>query len=44
LSAIVARYDLPFREPRLSFNCDKLHLRGKDRAGREVSVDSEPGG
>ena len=28
----------------LSFDGEKLHLRGKDRAGREVSVDSEPGG
>jgi len=43
-SAVVTRYELRFREPRLSFDCDKLHLRGKDRAGCEVSVDSEPGG
>jgi hypothetical protein len=43
LSAIVTRYDLPFREARLSIDCDKLHLRGKGRAGREVSV-GEPGG
>ena len=28
----------------LSFDGDRLHLRGRDREGREVSVDSEPGG
>jgi hypothetical protein len=27
----------------LSFEGDRLHLSGKDRAGREVSVDGEPG-
>jgi CubicO group peptidase (beta-lactamase class C family) len=28
----------------LSFDGDRLHLRGRDRAGREVSVDGEAGG
>lgn len=28
----------------LSFDGDRAHLRGRDREGREVSVDSEPGG
>jgi hypothetical protein len=28
----------------LSFDGDRLHLRGKDRERREVSLDSEPGG
>lgn len=28
----------------LSFDGDKLHLRGKDRAGREISVDGGAGG
>jgi hypothetical protein len=28
----------------LSFDGDRLHLRGRDREGREVSIDSEPGG
>jgi hypothetical protein len=28
----------------LSFDGDKVHLRGRDRERRDVSVDSEPGG
>jgi CubicO group peptidase (beta-lactamase class C family) len=28
----------------LSFEGDRLHLRGKNRAGGEISIDSEPGG
>lgn len=27
----------------LSFDGDRLHLRGKDRAGLEISIDGEPG-
>lgn len=28
----------------LSFDGDRLHLRGRDREGRDVAIDSEPGG
>jgi CubicO group peptidase (beta-lactamase class C family) len=28
----------------LSFDAERIHLRGRDREGREISVDSEPGG
>ena len=28
----------------LSFDGDKLQLRGKDRTGREISLDGEAGG